>query len=111
MNELGYHRIVLKTDQENPITDLQAEVRRSMHKEIVEIQEQVRRNGKSRSSTSMDIDEDLPLTELLNSSRSEPQACSPIGCEIVLENSPVGESQANGLVERAIQEFQGHIRV
>ena len=94
LNGLGYHRIVLKTDQENAITDLQAEVRLLLHKEIVELQEQVKRNAESRSSSSGDT----------------PSSANHVSCEIILENSPVGESQANGLVERAIQEIQGHIR-
>ena len=32
------------------------------------------------------------------------------GGEVILENSPVGESQANGMVEKAIQDVQGYIR-
>ena len=36
---------------------------------------------------------------------------SPVpGGQVILENSPVGESQSNGLVENAIKEVQSQIR-
>ena len=74
LNGLGYHRIVLKTDQENAITDLQAEVRLLLHKEIAELQEQVKRNAGSRSSSSGDT----------------PSNAKHVSCETILENSPLG---------------------
>ena len=33
-----------------------------------------------------------------------------IGGEVILENSPVGESQSNGFVENAIREVQNRVR-
>jgi len=32
------------------------------------------------------------------------------GCQIVLQNSPVGESAANGAMENAVQRVQGQVR-
>ena len=34
----------------------------------------------------------------------------PTGGEVILENSPVGESQSNGFVENAIREVQNQVR-
>ena len=33
------------------------------------------------------------------------------GGVVILENSPVGESQSNAMVERAIKDVQNHIRI
>ena len=33
------------------------------------------------------------------------------GIQCILENSPVSESQSNGVIERAIQDFEGQVRV
>ena len=36
--------------------------------------------------------------------------CKLAGGEVILENSPVGESQSNGFIENAIKEVQNQIR-
>ena len=36
--------------------------------------------------------------------------CGVIGGEVILENSPVGESESNGFIEKGIQEVQNQIR-
>ena len=38
------------------------------------------------------------------------KACKQTGVEILPEHSPVGESQSNGVIERAIQEVEGVVR-
>ena len=48
------------------------------------------------------------ITEIMNKvkgTRNEDSDNNPGGV-VILENSPVGESQSNGLVEKAVQEVQ-----
>ena len=85
MNEISPN--VIKSDQEPAIISLQKEIRKELWTEIAEIMDKVK---------------DLGTT-------SEEVESSPGGV-VILENSPVGESQSNGSVERAIQEVQHQIR-
>ena len=48
------------------------------------------------------------VVEILGKERVE--IIEPETMEITLESSPVGESQSNGLIERAIQSVQGQIK-
>ena len=66
---------------------LQKEIRKELWNEVVEIMNKI----KSSRSTSDNIDENP-------------------GGVVILENSPVGESQSNGSVERAIKEVQQQVR-
>ena len=74
--------IVLKYDQENSIKDLLNNVA-------------ARRSAKSKM-------------EKMDGSVEEPRGCQPCGQEAVgrtiHESSPVGSSQSNGFIERAIQD-------
>ena len=49
-------------------------------------------------------------TNVKHASHSGLGDVKPCGCEVVLENSPVGESQSNGLAENAVREVQGQTR-
>ena len=74
---MGYGRIILKSDQEVSITELQSELKYERERLMKEVGEKVKmiRNA---------------IT--------------------ILENSPVGESKANGDIENAIQQLQGQVR-
>ena len=80
--------IVLKPDQENAIKDLLNKVA-------------ARRSAKSKM-------------EKTDGPPADPQSCQPCGQEAVgrtiHESSPVGSSQSNGFIERAIQAVEGQIR-
>ena len=79
--------MILKSDQEPAMIALQKEVRKELWKEVIEIMNQVKQ---TRDAT-------------------EDQGNNPGGV-VILENSPVGESQSNGSVEHAIKEVQQQIR-
>ena len=86
MEKVGYARCVLKSDQEPAIIDVATEVKRQLWDELQEFT----RNVKTNSGR-------VEVSEL-----TEPQ--------VVLEQSPVGESSSNGRVENAIGRVKGHIR-
>ena len=92
INGLGYPKIVIKSDQEFSLREVQIEARKEVWNEMLNYQ------NKIKSSK-----------EGLSSSRSNENVVS-FGGEVMIENSPVGESQANGMVEKAIQDVQGYIR-
>ena len=72
INSIGAPKIIFKTDQEPAIVSIQKEVRKELWKEVIEIMNRVK---------------DLGTT-------SEEVESSPGGV-VILENSPVGESQSN----------------
>ena len=74
---LGYSKIVIMSDQEFALADLEEQVRHKEFKEFEKWQD--------------DITEEC-------------------GCQVIIQNSPVGESAANGKVENAIQRIQDQIR-
>ena len=83
---LGYGRMILKTDQEPAIKDLQKEVRQRRWDELKGITAAVRdRHG---GDITLDIGNGVTI----------------------LENSPAGESKANGFIERSIQEVEGQVK-
>ena len=86
IEKVGYARCVLKSDQEPSIVDVTKEVKRQLWEELQEFA----KNVKTETSKV----EFEPL--------AEPQ--------IVLEHSPVGESQSNGRVEGAIDRVKAQIR-
>eukprot|EP00973_Karenia_brevis_P010935 1482748-Karenia_brevis.AAC.1 len=88
INFTGYRKCVLKCDQEPAMKDLQKEVRQELWKERSKVANEVK--------------------EILGKERIEVQGAEDM--EITLENSPIGESQSNGAVERAIQSVQDQIR-
>lgn len=73
---VGYGKIILKSDKEPAIADLQNESNERLTKEMHELAKHV----------------------------------SSIKSEVVLENSPVGGSQSDGIVEGTIEQIQGQIR-
>ena len=81
IDSMGTPHVILKSDQEPAMVSLQQEVRRNRWAEIQQIME-----------------------------ASEAQRETESGGKTTLEFSPAGESQSNGLVERAIQEVQGQVR-
>ena len=87
IGSLGYRDIVIKCDQEPAIKDLQKEIRQEMWKEL--------------KQAAQDIREELGEDRV----RVEDEGA------IMVEHSPVGESQSNGVVERAIQSVQEQVRV
>ena len=89
INFTGYKQCTIRCDQEPAMRDLQKEIRKEIWKERIQAANEVK--------------------ELLGSDRIE--ASEPENIETTLENSPVGESQSNGLVERAIQSVQEQITV
>ena len=83
INSIGAPKIIIKTDQEPAIIDVQREVRKQLWDEVIRIAEEVR--------------------DLRGESNSGPR-------QVILENSPVGESQSNGFIENRITEIQQQIR-
>ena len=77
IRRLGYSKIVIMSDQEFALADLEEQVR---HKEF-------RESEKWQDDIKAERD-----------------------CQVVVQNSPVGESAANGKVENAIQRVQYQIR-
>ena len=88
INFMGYKKCAIKRDQELAMKDLQKEVRLELWNEKVKAAKGV--------------------AQLLGEERVE--VIEPESMEVTMESSPVGESEANGLVERAIQSVQGQIR-
>ena len=88
ISSVGCPKMVLNSDQEPAMIAIQKETRRELWNEILEILDKVKENKMSE----------------------EGQDCDPGGV-VILENSPVGESQSNGSVERAIKEVQNQIRI
>jgi hypothetical protein len=86
IDALGYGRVVIKSDQEPAIKDLQKEVKQQRWDELVVLMEMIK--------DIRGIETQVVLTN----------------GETVLENSPAGASQSNGFIERSIQELQGQIR-
>jgi hypothetical protein len=86
IDSLGYGRIVIKSDQEPAIKDLQKEVRQRRWDELQMLMSTI----KEKRGTGTEVD-----------------LCSG---ETVLENSPAGQSKANGFIERTIQELEGQVR-
>ena len=89
INSVGSPKIIIKSDQEPAIVDLQKDVRKELWNEIIEITKQAKgiKEGK--------IKDDF---------------IKPTGGEVILENSPVGESQSNGFIENGIREVQNQVR-
>ena len=85
ITSVGCPKIVIKADQEPAMISLQKEIRKELWNEVIEITNKVKDTRKGES-------DDNP------------------GGVVILENSPVGESQSNGIVEHAIQEVQYQIR-
>ena len=83
---MGYEKIVFKSDQKSPIVALKDAVWRELGNEVT--MERVE-EGKDKEE---------------GGGRTEEKP------DMVMEESPVGESESNGMVERAIQEVQGQIR-
>ena len=86
LDSLGYGRIVVKSDQEPAIKDLQKEVRQKRWEELQMLMKTI----KDRRGVGTEVD-----------------LCSG---GTVLENSPAGVSKSNGFIERSIQELEGQIR-
>ena len=84
---MGCPKIVLKTDQEPAMIALQKEIRKELWQEITDI-----------------------MNKLAESRKNTDELNKKPGGVIILESSPVGESQSNGIVERAIKEVQHQIR-
>ena len=77
IRRLGYSKIVIMSDQEFALADLEEQVRHKEFKEFEKWQDDIK------------------------------EEC---GCQVIIQNSPVGESAANGKVENAIQRIQDQIR-
>ena len=86
IEKVGYARCVLKSDQEPAIMDVTKEVKRQLWEEL--------------HASARNVQTDTTKVEVKN--LVEPQ--------IVLENSPVGESQANCRVEGVIDRVKSQIR-
>ena len=88
INFMGYPKCAIRCDQEPSMRQLQKEVRTKIWREKIEAAKSV--------------------VEILGKERVE--IIEPETMEITLESSPVGESQSNRFIERAIQGVQGQIR-
>jgi len=86
VESLGYGRIAAKSDHEPAIKDLTQEVRERRWEDM---------HG---------------LTAAIKSMRGADTEVDLTNGETVLEQSPVGSSQSNGFIERAIQDLQGQAR-
>ena len=78
--DFGSPKAILKCDQEPAIKDLQKETRKEMNNYVNQVQTDARETGHMT------------------------------GVNIIIENSPVGESQSNGVAENAVKEVQCAIR-
>ena len=78
INSVGSHKIILKSNQEPAIVHLQKHARRKLWDEFFEITKQAK--GIKEGTIRDDF-------------------VKPAGGEVILENSPVGESQSNGLLK------------
>ena len=83
---LGYRDVIIKCDQEPAIKELQRDIREEMWKELKQ------------------------AAEDLKESKGDGRVIVENGDSIMLENSPVGESQSNGVIERAVQSVQEQVR-
>ena len=81
INALGAPQVIIKSDQEPATINIQQNIRKTRWAEIEQIAQGSRDQREQEN-----------------------------GGKTILENSPVGESQSNGQVERAIQEIQGQIK-
>ena len=84
MEGLGHGKLILKSDQEPAIVDLQKTTR----EERMKTMEEIARNA--RSIRGLEDEWEFPA--------------------MTLENSPVGESKSNGAVENAMEPVHGQIR-
>ena len=91
INSVGRPKIITDTDHELAMIALQHEIRKELWAEILDIASRVK-----------DVREDGD--EVMDYVPGGP------GGVVILENSPVGESQSNGSVEIAIKEVQWQIR-
>ena len=89
INSVGSPKIIIKSDQEPAIIDLQKDIRKELWDEIIEIAKQ---------------------TKGIKEGTIKDDYLKPTGGEVILENSPVSESQSNGFIENAINEVQNQIR-
>ena len=89
INSVGSPKIIIKSDQEPAIVDLQKEIRKELWDEIIEIAKQ---------------------TKGVKEGTSKDDFIKQAGGEVILENRPVGEPQSNGFVENAIREVQNQVR-
>ena len=78
--DFGAPRIILKCDQEPAIKDLQKETRSQLNNEFHKMRQ-----------------------DAIDMSKN-------VNVEVILENSPVGESQSNGVAENAVKEIQNSVR-
>ena len=85
ITSVGCPKVIIKSDQEPAMIAIQKEVRKELWNEIITIMNKIKET------------------------RNESGDNNPGGV-VILENSPVGESQSNGSVERAIKEVQHQIR-
>ena len=87
INSIGAPKIAIKCDQEPAIKELQREIRVDMWTCINEWMKEIKAIKESGQD------------KLLSG-----------GEAVILENSPVGESQSNGHAEQAVRAIQGQIR-
>ena len=87
INTIGAPKVALKCDQEPAIKELQREVRNEMWHDINDWMRKVKEVKESGQDKLMSGGE-----------------------AVILENSPVGESQSNGHAEQAVRAIQGQIR-
>ena len=86
IEKVGYAKCVIKCDQEPAMIDVAKEIKTKMWDEVKEFASNIQTNtGK------VEMSEETTM-------------------QIILENSPVGESQSNGRVEGAIGRVKGQIR-
>ena len=86
ISSLGYRDVVIKCDQEPAIKDLQRDIREEVWKELKQAAEDIKE------------------------SKGDGRVIVENGDSLMLESSPVGESQSNGVIERAIQSVQEQVR-
>ena len=89
INSVGSPKVIIKSDQEPSMIDIQMETRKELWSEVIKIMSDV--NDVKEGKVKM-----------------ENMKCT--GCEVILENSPVGESQSNGYIENGINEVQNQTK-
>ena len=82
INSVGSPKVIIKSDQEPSMVDIQMETRKELWAEVLKIMNDVK-----------DVKE--------GKVKMENMKCT--GGEVILENSPVGESQSNGYIENGIK--------
>ena len=92
INGLGSAKIVVKSNHDYSLNEVQLEARKELWNEMIEYQNKVKISKEGASA---------------NSSKEDSRIC---GGEVLIENSPVGSPRQTVWWKKAVQDVQGFIR-